>query len=104
LQSALSDIRATDGNVLAVSVDDPDNSREIAEAYGLEFPLLSDPEAETIRAYGILHEDGGLDGDIARPATFILDREGRIVWRDLTENWRIRARPAEILEELRAIP
>ena len=47
---------------------------------------------------------GGLDGDIARPATFILDREGTIVWRDLTENWRVRVRPERLIEQLRALP
>ena len=50
------------------------------------------------------HEDGWIEGDIARPATFILDRSGHIVWRALTENWRIRPRPDELLAELAKIP
>jgi len=104
LQSRLSEIRALDGDVLAVSVDAPEQSAEIVEAYGLEFPVLSDPQAGVIRQYGILHPDGGLDGDIARPAVFIIDRDGRVVWRELTDNWRIRVRPGRILEELRKIP
>jgi peroxiredoxin len=104
LQSSLAEIRALDGEVLAVSVDAPEQSAEIVEAYGLEFPLLSDPEAGTIRDYGVLHEGGGLEGDIARPAVFVIDRRGRIVWRDLTENWRVRVRAEHLLERLRALP
>jgi peroxiredoxin Q/BCP len=104
LQSRLSDIRNLDGDVLAVSVDAPEQSREIVEAYGLDFPVLSDPDAEVVRAYGVLHADGGLEGDIARPATFVIDREGRVVWRDLTDNWRVRVRPGEIVERVRAVP
>lgn len=103
MQSRLSELRALDTEVLAISVDAPADSREIVEAYGLDFPVLSDPRAEVIRAYGVLHEDGGLDGDIARPATFLIDRDGRVLWRDLTENWRVRVRPEQILEQLRKL-
>jgi len=101
LQSRIDDIRAADGEVLAVSVDPPERSREVAAAYGLSFPLLSDPEARVIRAYGVLHADGVPGGDLARPATFVLDRRGHVVWRDLTENWRVRVRPERIVAALR---
>lgn len=90
--------------MLAISVDPPEDSRPIVESYGLTFPLLSDPDLRVIDAYGLRHPDGGLDGDIARPAVFVLDREGRIAWRDLTDNWRVRVRPERLLDELRAIP
>ena len=104
MQSRSDEFQAADADILAISVDLPEQSAEIVEAYGLTFPVLSDPGAETIRAFGVLHEAGGPYGDIARPASFILDREGNIVWRDLTENWRVRVRPDRVLEELRRIP
>lgn len=92
--------------MLAVSVDPPDKSREIAEAYGLEFALLSDPELRVIDAFGVRHGEGhpAEGSDIARPATFILDREGQVVWRDVTANWRVRVRPEPLLERLAALP
>ena len=90
--------------MLAVSVDAPADSRKVTEAYALAFPLLSDPHAEVIEAYGVEHPDGGLDGTIARPATFLIDREGRVVWRDLTESWRVRVRAAELVRRLEALP
>lgn len=45
-----------------------------------------------------------MNGDIARPAVFVLDREGRVAWRQLTENWRVRVRPEVILEQLARLP
>ena len=59
------------------------------EAYDLTFPVLSDTETETIHAYGVVHPKGYPfnDVDIARPANFILDREGRVAWYHLPENW-----------------
>ena len=104
MQSRLEEIRALDAEVVAISSDDVEACREIAEAYGLEFSLLADPEFQAIDAFGLRHEEGGMGGDVARPATFILDREGRVAWRRLTDNWRIRPRPAELIEALAAIP
>ena len=76
------------------------------EADGLEYPVLSDTSLEAVRAFGVVHAGGNpLDGgDLARPATFILDRAGRVAWRDLTENWRIRPRPSDLLAELERLP
>ena len=104
MQSHIDEIRALDADVVAVSVDPPERSREISEAYSLDYVLLSDPGFELIDGLGLRHEAGGMEGDVARPATFVLDREGRIVWRSLTDNWRVRPRPAELLDRLRAIP
>jgi peroxiredoxin len=104
LQSRLTEIRSLDAEVLAVSVDPPESSREIVEAHGLEFPVLSDQSLAAIDAFGVRHPGGGLEGDIARPALFILDRDGRVVWRDLTDDWRVRVRPGRVLEVLAATP
>jgi peroxiredoxin len=51
-----------------------------------------------MRQYDLVHKGAGLEGvDIARPAEFLLDRNGTVRWRDLTEDYRVRARPEEIL-------
>jgi hypothetical protein len=40
---------------------------------------------------------------VARPAEFLLDRTGTVRWRNLTEDYRVRARPKEILERAGAL-
>lgn len=105
MQSRLSDFHDLDTEIIAVSVDPPDKLREIVDGYGLEYPLLSDADLSLIDALGLRHAMGDIaGGDISRPATFILDREGTIVWRDLTDNWRVRVRPERLLDELAGIP
>jgi len=77
----------------------------MVEAHGFTFPILSDTELAAIDAFGVRHPGGSIEGgDIARPADFVLDRDGRVVWRNIPDNWRVRTRPEEILERLRAIP
>jgi peroxiredoxin len=71
---------------------------------GYTFPLLSDPKAATIRQYDLVHKGQSTDGhDIARPAEFLVDRNGIVRWRNITGDLRIRARPEEILEAARAL-
>ena len=52
-----------------------------------------------IRRYGLLHAKAGEDGqDVARPAEFLVDPNGTVVWENLTDDLRVRARPETILE------
>ena len=85
----------------AISVDSPSESRKLCDARGYTFPFLSDPSAEVIRQYGVLHPKAGPDGhDIARPAEFLVDSGGVIRWANLTDDFRVRARPDDVLEAI----
>ena len=71
---------------------------------GYTFSLLSDPKAEVIRRYDVLHPGAGPKGaDIARPAEFLLDSNGIVRWVNLTENIAVRARPGQALEALNQV-
>jgi peroxiredoxin len=84
---------------VAISVDALEVSRDLCQQAGLTFPFLSDPNAEAIRRYDLLHAGAGSDGhDVARPAEFLVDTSGTVRWRNLTENYWVRARPEQILE------
>ncbi len=104
MQSRIGEIQALDGEIAAISVDRPEQSLKVVNKLGLEFPILADTEGVVMDLFGVRHEQGGIKGeDIARPAVFILDREGKVHWKDLTDNWRIRVRPERILEQLKQI-
>lgn len=82
-----------------MSVDPPETNAELAASQGFTFPLVSDPELKVIDAFGVRHEvQEGLS--IARPAVFVIDADGKIVWRLLTDDWRVRVRPEQVLEVL----
>ena len=84
---------------VAISVDAPDVSRDLAQQQGYTFPLLSDQNVEVIRRYDLVHAGAGENGhDVARPAEFLLDSTGTVRWINLTENYWVRARPEQVLE------
>jgi peroxiredoxin len=85
---------------IAISVDTPTQSADLARKAGYTFPILSDRDAAVIRRYDLLHKGAGAGGgDVARPAEFLVDRNGVVRWRNLTEDYRVRARVEEMLAE-----
>ena len=64
--------------------------------------MLSDVEREAITAWGVVHDGGNPGGGaIARPAIFLVEPDGTISWRSVTENYRVRVRPEHALEALK---
>ena len=89
---------------VAISVDTPEQSRDLCNKAGYTYTFLSDPKAEVIRRYDILHPGAGDDGqDIARPAEFLLDSSGVIRWVNLTEDFRVRARAEQMIAAAKSL-
>jgi peroxiredoxin len=89
---------------VAISVDSPGVSRDLMQKAGYTFTFLSDPNAEVIRRYDLVHAGAGENGrDIARPAEFLVDGTGTVRWLNLTENYWIRARPDDILDKAKLL-
>lgn len=105
MQSRYDQIRALDAEVFGISTDTPRENQEFADSAQIAFPLLSDQDGQAMDAFGLRHEGASIEGkDIARPAVFIIDRDGKIAWRQLTDNWRERVRPETVIEQLKQIP
>ena len=84
---------------VAISVDTPEQSAALCRKAGYTYTFLSDPQAEVIRRYDLVHQGASMEGkDIARPAEFLVDASGVVRWRNLTEDIRVRATPEEMLK------
>jgi peroxiredoxin len=89
---------------VAISVDSSEQSRNLREQSGYTFTFLSDPNADVIRRYDLIHAGAGEGGrDIARPAEFLVDSSGIVRWMNMTENYWIRARPEQIMEAAKTL-
>jgi peroxiredoxin Q/BCP len=65
-----------DVEVLGVSPQSVDSHQRFRSKYGLNVPLLADPERGTIRAYGVLGPGG-----LVRRSIFIVDPTGIVRYR-----------------------
>lgn len=89
------------GSLVAISADQPAQSRTVALKNEIEFPLLSDPDCEVIREFGLFHENGRPGGgDIAIPAQFLFDSTGKLVYHFESSRPQDRVAPLEMAERI----
>ncbi len=97
------EIRATGADLWVIANDDPDKLREFRDREGLEFPILLDPDAQVIQAWGLLNDMSASGQLIPHPTVAILDDSG-VVRYFLTEtNYRLRPPAADLVARLRAL-
>ena len=102
IQKRLGEFQAEGIRPVAISVDAPPVSEDLRRKAGYTFTFLSDPKADVIRRYDLLHPGGGPDEqDIARPAEFLVDRSGTVRWENFAEDIRVRARADQMLAAAR---
>ncbi len=106
LRDSMNRFNKLDAVVLGISVNDPFTQKAFAEANKLNFTLLSDYNREVIKKYGVYHEDFiGLKGyTAAKRAVFILDKEGVIRYKWVSDDPTKEPDYDEIVKELSKIP
>jgi peroxiredoxin len=79
LQKDLKSIDDAGIQLIGISYDSPAVLKKFSDRSKITFPLLSDPESETIEAYHIRNKDAkGKAEGVPEPGTFIVDQEGVI--------------------------
>ena len=84
LRDNLSEFDAVKAQVLAISCDTRHAQKQWATQQGFTFPVLSDfwPHGAVARAYGVFNEQRGC----ANRATFVIDKDGKVVDTFASEN------------------
>lgn len=88
------------GTILAVSSDKPSDSKKFKKQNGFAFDLLGDQDAKVIKSLGLLFHEPFHDLDVALPANFLIDREGKIAWKWIAPRVQDRADPGLVAEEV----
>lgn len=91
--------------VILVSPQSQDHTAALARRFEVPMVFLRDVDNRAARQLGLLDEGGlplglqvfGYDSDMPMPTVLITDAEGRIVYHDLTDNYRLRPEPASFL-------
>ncbi|NKB88950.1 MAG: redoxin domain-containing protein [Acidobacteria bacterium] len=103
-------------SVIALSKDTVDEVAIHKQRDGLTLTLLADPELEVIRQYGVEHHKvlgfstgslmlGGIPlgpggpsfKTMAIPTSLLVDEDGRIVWIDQADDYRLRSSNGRVL-------
>lgn len=102
-QDSLSELSNLGAQVVAISNDGPFANKAFAEKYNLKFPVLGDYKSKTIRDYDILmpHLLHVKDYDAAKRSVFIVDENGKIVYKWVSDNPLVEPNYKEIKDFLK---
>ena len=101
------EVEALGAQVALVSPQDEGHTRALAARHDVAFRYLRDDGLEAARRLGIVNPDGtpagmiGYESDTVLPTLVVTDGEGRIVYADQTDNYRVRPTPDTVLAALR---
>ncbi|MDP3781015.1 MAG: redoxin domain-containing protein [Nitrosopumilaceae archaeon] len=102
-RDSLSELSGLGAQVVAISNDGPFANKAFAEKYNLKFPVLGDYKSKTIRDYDILmpHLLHVKDYDAAKRSVFIVDENGKIVYKWVSDNPLVEPNYKEIKDFLK---
>jgi peroxiredoxin Q/BCP len=90
-------IREFDVAYFAASVDPAEKNKEFAESLELDYPILSDPQAETAKQLGIYNEDR----KIANRVTFYIGEDNKILLVD--DKVKVDEHGADVAKQLKEL-
>ncbi len=79
--------------MVGVTYDTPELQQKFIDAASITYPFISDIEASTMQALGILNEEYGPDDDnygLPYPGIYVLNPEQEIVGKIFVERYQIR--------------
>ena len=122
IQAELDTIQASGGQLVAISPEMPDRSLTLTEKLQLEFEILSDTDNTVARAFGLVFEvpvlfraalkELSIDFDevygkdvveLPVPASFVVDRAGRIVFSQMHPDYTQRTNVAQMITALQSL-
>jgi peroxiredoxin len=81
LNDDIKKFRELGAEVIAVSADPPELTRQRFQRYGaFAFPVLSDPGHKAGRLYGVFRPAKGEEPEDLQHGTFVIGRDGRVHW------------------------
>jgi len=120
LQESVNPIKNSGNNLVVISPQLPEKSKELKSQNGFEFPILYDKGNEVAKKFGIaftlaeplrpIHEAFGMDipahngnssFELPVPATYVINQNKEVVYASINPNWMERAEPDEYLNFLK---
>jgi peroxiredoxin len=102
-RDSMSQLNGMSANVLGISTDTFFSLKAWAEDERLTFPLLSDYNKTVINEYGVVNPDMIGLKNIAKRATFVIDRGGTIRYREVLDDARNEPDYGKITQALSAL-
>ena len=101
LQEHLPEFEDAGLKVVAITYDAPQNQQPFIDRFDIQYPILSDIEATTVRNLGILntqYSEGERAYGIPYPGVYVLDTNKKIVGKIFIEGYKQRMTTSSVLQ------
>ncbi|MFQ5934750.1 MAG: peroxiredoxin family protein [Dehalococcoidia bacterium] len=98
VQDMYQEFQKLGANWVALTSDEPQNVKKLADRCKFSFLLLSDPGGLVARSYGVLWDD---EGDHNDPGVFLVRSDGILVYQSIVSGPLGRAPVADVLTAVR---
>lgn len=89
-------IKTDNAELFAISIQNIQSTRLTVQREKLEFPVLSDTDLDAFESFNVVVQGNPV---AIRPATFLLESDGTVVWKSIDTIDR-RVSTAQIMKEL----
>lgn len=106
LQDSLAEFKKSGLGVVAITYDAPQKQQPFIDRFNIQFPMLSDIDATTVKTLGILNQqysEGEPAYGIPYPGIFVLDTDKKIVGKVFVEGYKQRVYANSILDYARKV-
>jgi peroxiredoxin len=95
-----------------VSPQSERHTKDLAKRFGVDMNFLVDEDGKAANKLQIIAENGlpmglqalGYDSDTVMPTVIMTNEKGKIIFADLTDNYRVRPEPEDFLKVFDAQP
>ena len=104
MQERVSEFNEAGVAVSASTYDSVEQNAEFKSSEELTYPLLSDQEAKTVKALGILnerYEEGSRAYGVPHPGVILVDTDGKVVLKRAEERYSDRPSMDDLLEDVK---
>jgi peroxiredoxin len=103
LESSYDEFKKRDARLVVIAAQKIDGlfrGKNYVDQHHYPFPILFDETRSVTRAYGVYHRIGMDAYNIAHPATFVVNKEGKLSWIAISPNQNERPPVEDILGAL----
>lgn len=104
MQERVADFNEAGVAVAASTYDKVEQNAEFKSSEELTYPLLSDQDAQTVKALGILneqYEEGSGAYGVPHPGVILVDTDGKVVLKRAEEKYSDRPSMDDLLEDVK---
>ncbi len=105
MRDSFGDLQAMGAKVFGISTDSHHSHRVFKQQNQINYPLLSDWNKDASKAFGVLYDrlgEFGLRG-VSKRSVFVLDRDGVVRFKWVTEDSKIPPDATRVLEEVKKL-